>query len=121
MASQLDDFLAANSSLTRKQIERMTLQVSLQNVTEDERERETRAELSGVSQGAYYRVLSQAKNNIDQALYTVLLCARIGVIQMDDLRRLLDMVNKAPSELSDEDASQLTALVAALLKRIVML
>ena len=54
--------------------------------------RGSRSTISGVTPGAYYRVLSQARSNIDQALYTVLLCSRIGVIQMEDLRRLLDLV-----------------------------
>ncbi len=118
MPSQLDDFLASQSSLTRVQIERLLLQFSLQN---DTSEGESRPKISGVSPGAYYRVLGQAKSNIDQALYTVLLCSRIGVLQMDDLRRLLDLVSKVPSDVADVEAQQVTQLVEALVKKIVML
>jgi hypothetical protein len=40
---------------------------------------------------------------------------------MEDLRRLLDLMSKAPSEVAEGDVEQLSALVAALVKRIVML
>jgi len=121
MASQLDDFLGSRSALTRRQIERLVLQISLQKGGNEGLEGESGSTLSGVSPGAYYRVLSQARSNIDQALYTVLLCSRIGVIQMEDLRRLLDMVSKAPSEVGEEESEQLVAVIDALVKRIVML
>ena len=121
MTSSLDDFLAAHSSMTRKQIERLLLQISLQKGGTPGIGEESGSRLSGVTPGAYYRVLGQAKSNIEQALYTVLLCSRIGVIQMDDLRRLLDLISKAPSEVAEGDAEQLKALIDALVKKIVML
>jgi hypothetical protein len=121
MTSQFDDFLGANSSLTSTQIRRLELQISLQNPGALDAEGKKGSAISGVSQGAYYRVLGQAKNNIDQALYTILLCARMGVIQMDDLRRLLDLVAKTPSELAEGESAQVMPLVQALVRRIVML
>ncbi len=121
MDSQLDDYLGGRSSLTKKQIDRLLLQISLQKGGPEGIEGETGSRISGVSAGAYYRVLSQARSNIDQSLYTVLLCSRIGVLQMDDLRRLLDLISKAPSEVAEGDAEQLKSLVDALVNRIVML
>src|SRR5208337_4312768 len=111
MNSQLDDYLGGRSSLTKKQIERLLLQISLQKGGPEGVEGESRSRISGVSVGAYYRVLSQARSNIDQALYTVLLCSRIGVLQMEDLRRLLDLISKAPSEVAEGDTDQLKSLV----------
>lgn len=96
------------------------LQISLQSPLALGEE-ESGSKISGVSPGAYYRVLSQAKNNIDQALYTVLFCTRIGVIQMEELRRLLDLISKAPPDVANADATQVMSLVDALVKRIVML
>jgi hypothetical protein len=121
MTSQFDDFLGTNSSLTRTQIKRIELQISLQNPGSPESQGESRSEISGVSAGAYYRVLSQAKNNIDQALYTILLCARIGVLQMEDLRRLLDLIAKTPSDLAEAETEQVMPLIQALVSKIVML
>ena len=121
MTSQLDDFLAARSSLTKKQIERLLLQISLKTGGTEGVEPEKGSVISGVSAGAYYRVLSQARSNVDQSLYTMLLCCRIGVIDMNDLRRLLDLISKVPSEVAEGDVDQLKSLVDALAKRIVML
>ena len=117
MTSQMDDFLGAHSSLTKTQIQRLLLQISLQQPGEEE----SRSRISGVSVGAYYRVLSQARTNINQALYTVLFCSRIGLLQLDDLRRLLDLIGKAPSDVPDDNSDQVTLLVEALVKKIVML
>lgn len=66
-------------------------------------------------------MLSQAKSNIDQALYTVLFCSRAGVLGMDDLRRLLDLLNKVPTDVGQAESRQVEQLVEALVKRIVML
>ena len=121
MTSVLDDFLGANSSLTETQIERLLLQISLQKPSGSGSEGESGSRISGVSAGAYYRVLGQAKNNIDQALYTVLLCARVGAIRMEDVRRLLDLVSKVPADVPESEARQLASLVDVLVKRIVML
>lgn len=121
MTSQLDDFLGGNSSLTRTQIRRLMVQLSLQNPGEIGPEGENGSEITGVTPGAYYRVLSQAKNNVNQALYTLLLCTRIGVIRMDDLRRLLDLIAKVPPDVADVEANQVISLVDALVRKIVML
>jgi hypothetical protein len=118
MSSQLDEFLATRASLTNRQIERLLLQISLQNATS---ESESGAKISGVSKGAYYRVLGQAKSNIVESLYTVLLCSRMGVLRMDDLRRLLDMISRVPTDVADVESQQVEQLVEALVKRIVML
>ncbi|MGA2663951.1 MAG: hypothetical protein ABSF83_03320 [Nitrososphaerales archaeon] len=122
MTTQLDEFLGSRSSLTQTQIQRLMVQVSSQNPGKigDESE-ESAAEISGVTQGAYYRVLSQAENNINQALYTLLLCSRLGVLKMDDLKRLLELVGKVPAEIPDSEAAQVTTLVEALVRKIVML
>ena len=120
MSTELDDFLGSNSSLTRTQIRRLELQISLQNPGSTVPEGGP-SEVSGVSSGAYYRVLGQAKNNINQALYTILFCARIGAIEVEDLRRLLDLIAKAPSELAETEADQVMSLTDALVKKIVMI
>ena len=57
MTSQLDDFLGSRSALTRRQIERLVLQISLQKGGNEGLEGESGSTLSGVSPGAYYRVL----------------------------------------------------------------
>ena len=121
MSSQLDDFLGANSSLTSVQVERLKLEVSLESSGVLEAEGENRASISGVTPGAYYRVLSQARNNINQSLYTLLFCTRLGIVKMDNIRRLLDLIAKVPPDVADVEANEVISLVDALVRKIVML
>ena len=75
----------------------------------------------GVTPGAYYRTLLQAKSNVEEAIYTLLLSDRLGLLQIEDFRRLLDMISKTPGSLDEVESSEIVTLVDALVKRIVML
>ncbi len=120
MPSELNDFLAAQSSLTKRQIEVLSLQIEAQNTLRDSSKTERPHITAGVAEGSYYRVLSQAKNNIDQALYTMVLCSRMGILQGEDVNRLLKLMGRAPSELPG-DPKEVISLVNALVRKIVML
>jgi len=120
MASELDDFLGRRCSLTKRQIECLSLQISRGNHLKNDGKEQRPHELIGVSEGAYYRVLGQAKKNVDQALYTMLLCSRMGIIQGEDLKRLVSLMAKAPSELP-EAQREVISLVEVLVRKIVML
>jgi hypothetical protein len=120
MASELDDFLGRRCSLTKRQIECLSLQISRESQVKNDSREQRPHEQFGVSEGAYYRVLSQAKNNVDQAVYTILLCSRMGIIQGEDLKRLVNLMGKAPSELP-EAQREVISLVDALVRKIVML
>lgn len=119
MSSELDSFVEAHSSLTKTQIERLKVYISLSNEL-DPTVNEPGYVTSGVSEGAYYRVLDQAKNNVNQALYTLLLCSRLGVIRTEEFTRLLNLVSKVPPG-STENTQEVISLVEALVKKIVML
>ena len=121
MTTALHDYLASKSSLTGKQIERLTLQLSLQKPRDVSVPTERPHKTLGISEGAYYRTLDQGRQNVKEALYTVLLCARIGLIQSEDLRRLFDLMSKVPQDVSDAESNQVMSLVEALVGRIVML
>ena len=120
MASELDEFLAAHASLTTRQIECVSLQVSAKNRLGGRSQSERPHVIAGVTEGAYYRVLEQARRNIDQAVYTMLLCSRMGILQAEDLRRLVNLMAKTPFE--DVQASkEVISLIDALVRKIVML
>jgi hypothetical protein len=75
----------------------------------------------GVTPGAYYRVLRQAKSNVEEAIYTLLLADRVGLLQAEDFRRLLELISKTPRSLDEAEASEVVSVVDALVRRIVML
>jgi hypothetical protein len=124
MSSELKDTLAKNSSLTEIQIQSIILQKSVLkgdlSMKEALRER-ARDGRDAVTLGAYHRVLDQARGNIRESVYTLLLCTRLNVLKIEDLRRLLDTIAKTPAELDPDTAGQVTSLVEALVERIVML
>ena len=125
--SLLDQFLEQESGLTRTQIDTLKLHKLVISGELDAKQAANsrlskRAKRSkGVALGAYYRVVGQASTNIDQAIYTTLLATRMGLVRLEDFRRLLELVSKSGRELSDQDADEVISLLQALVKRIVML
>jgi hypothetical protein len=119
MQSTLDQFLEARCSLTSTQIEAIALRKQL------ERGEISPREVMGVrgdkSPGSYYRVISQARSNITQSIYTLLLASRLGVTSLEDFQRLLVLMAKMPSQPSSLELQDVTSVVDALVKKLVML
>jgi len=120
MVAGLDDFLAERSSLTKRQVEVLMLQVFAGNTTEGMEDRGKRHIIAAVSEGSYYRVLSQAKKNVSEALYTMLLCSRMGILESSDMVRLLAMINNLHVE-ADGKSDEVTSLIDALVRKLVMI
>jgi len=119
MQSTLDQFLEARCSLTSTQVEAIGLRKQL------ERGEISPREVMGVrgdkSPGSYYRVISQARSNITQSIYTLLLASRLGVTSLEDFQRLLVLMAKVPSQPGSAELADVTSVVDALVKKLVML
>jgi len=70
--------------------------------------------------GSYYRTVSQAKTNIKEALVTVLIALMLGMIKVEDARRLFELVGSTARELTDEEGDRFVELLNALLGRMVV-
>ncbi len=70
--------------------------------------------------GSYYRTVSQARANVRQALVTVVIALWLGMIKVEDVRRLFELVGAGTRELSDDEAERFLQLLEALLRRIVV-
>jgi hypothetical protein len=124
MSSDLQDVLGKKSSLTNTQIQSLLLQKSVRKgdlTVKEALKKRARDGRDAVTPGAYYRVLSQTRSNIEESLYTLLLCSRLKVLQTEDLRRLLDTIAKVPSDLDEQTSQEVTSLIDALVRRIVIL
>lgn len=122
--SLIDQYLAEQSGLTVVQIETLKLHklvISGEITAKNAASSRSSDGKKGVPAGAYYRVLRQATRNVEQAVYTILLADRLGLLKLDDFRRLLDLISKSRRELDDSDAQQVISLLQALVNRIVML
>ncbi len=70
--------------------------------------------------GSYYRTVSQARANVKESLVTVVIALWLGMIKVDDVRRLFELVGGGARELSEEEAERFLQLLDVLLRRIVV-
>ncbi|MGQ9565829.1 MAG: hypothetical protein ACUVT5_04715 [Candidatus Bathyarchaeales archaeon] len=90
--------LLKNSNLTKIQLETLLIDILTENYFDkplnyDEKGR-LRLNKAAVSRGAFNRTLIQAKNNVTEAIYTVLLLGYLGIIQTTSLSPFLEAANK---------------------------
>jgi len=121
MTSALNSFLAERSGLTPAQIETANLQQRVLKGEFNVRMAASSRGPDGVTEGAYYRVLAQARDNVEKAIFTLLLSQRLGYVKAEDLRKLFDMVSATPSDLSQEDRERVAGLVEVLVRKVVIL
>lgn len=115
----LPEQLVEQSTLTKRQLE--SLQSYLRVAIGEMKYREAAA--SGVSKrvtvGSYYRTVQQARENVRKSIVTLLIGLWMGVIKVEDVRRLLDVAGGGIGELSEEDSARLVEVLRALVGRIV--
>ncbi len=64
--------------------------------------------------------MSQARNNVRESLVTLIISAWLGVVKVEDVRRLFELVGGGARDLSEEEADRFVQLLEALLRRIVV-
>lgn len=124
----LPERLVGESSLTARQFETLT---SYRRVASGEiRFRDAASVVSsgrtkGDSQkpltiGSYYRTLTQARTNVRKSLVTILIGMWLGVVRVEEVRRLFELVGTEARELSGEEQERFIRVLQALLDRIVL-
>jgi len=68
-----------------------------------------------VTLGSYYRTVQQAKDNVKKSAVTLLIAVWLGLVRVEDMRRLFELAARSPSDLSEEDKDRLGAVLQALL------
>jgi len=90
--------LAKNSNLTKTQLETLLIDVLAENLASKQLKYEEKAKLrqtkAAVSRGSFNRTLKQAKKNIIQAIYTILLLGYFGVLEDTSLTPYIEVANK---------------------------
>ncbi|MEJ2126362.1 MAG: hypothetical protein P8X87_07090 [Candidatus Bathyarchaeota archaeon] len=88
--------LAKNSTLTKIQLETLLIDVLAENITDKDLKYDEKAKLRilAVSRGAFNRSLRQARHNVTQAIYTILLLGYLGVLEEISLEPYLEAANK---------------------------
>jgi hypothetical protein len=122
------DALVKRSSLTPRQIESLTSYV---RVASGEIKLKEAASISsegrkkGKSEqpltiGSYYRTVSQGRKNIKQSLVTIVIALWLGMVRVEDVRRLFELVGSGTRDLPDQEAERFLQLLDALVGRIVV-
>ncbi len=73
-----------------------------------------------VTVGAYQRVVKQGLVNLQQAVVTILLGAKIGLLKIEEMKKLVEMVGNSPDNMPEEQEEAFVTLIFALVRKIVM-
>ena len=90
--------LAKHSNLTKIQLETLLIDILAENLASKQLKYEEKAKLrqtkATISRGSFNRTLRQAKENVIQSIYTILLLGYFGVLENASLTPYLDLANK---------------------------
>ncbi|MCW4022357.1 MAG: hypothetical protein NWF02_04255 [Candidatus Bathyarchaeota archaeon] len=88
--------LAKNSNLTKIQLETLLIDVLAENIADKDLKYDEKAKIRilAVSRGAFNRSLRQARHNVTQSIYTILLLGYLGVLEEISLEPYLEAANK---------------------------
>ena len=70
--------------------------------------------------GSYYRTVSQARKNVRQSLVTVVIALWLGMLRVEDVRRLFELVGSGVRELPGGESERFLQLLDVVLGRIVV-
>ena len=68
-----------------------------------------------VTLGSYYRTVQEAKDNVKKSAVTLLIAVWLGLVRVEDVRRLFDLAGRSLADLSQEDKDRLATVIQALL------
>lgn len=95
---QITKILVKNSNLTKIQIETLLIDFLAENITEKRMKMEEKAKLrltkAEISRGAFNRTLKQARKNVIQSIYTILLLGYLGIFDSTRLDPYIEIANK---------------------------
>jgi hypothetical protein len=88
--------LAKNSNLTKIQLETLLIDVLAENISDKSLKYEEKARIRflAVSRGAFNRSLRQARRNVIQSIYTILLLGYLGILEEISLEPYLEVANR---------------------------
>lgn len=88
--------LAKNCNLTKTQLETLLIDVLAENLFDKSLKYDEKAKLRilAVSRGSFNRSLRQARQNVTQSIYTILLLGYLGILEEISLEPYLEAANK---------------------------
>ncbi len=113
--------MADQSSLTEVQVKTLKLHLAVRdNIITLQKALESR-KTSGISRGTHYRIVSQARANLERSLFTVAVGVQMGILDPSDLEKFIGSVSLVPAEVDAERVPEVISLMRALVSKLVML
>ncbi len=96
LADPMVKILAKNSHLTKIQLQTLLIDVLAENMVDKTLKYDEKAKIRflAVSRGAFNRSLRQARHNVIQSIYTILLLGYIGILEDTGLEPYIEAANK---------------------------
>ena len=96
LADPMVKTLAKNSHLTKTQLETLLIDVLAENIADKALKYDEKAQIRilAVSRGAFNRSLRQARQNVIQSIYTILLLGYIGILEDTSLEPYIEVANR---------------------------
>jgi hypothetical protein len=116
----LPDMLVDQSTLTRRQLEALQSYMRVALGEMKYRDAAKSGTSKSVTIGSYFRTVQQARENVREAIVTLLIGLWLGAVKAEDVRRLLDVAGREAGELSEEESSRFAGVLRALVKKIVV-
>jgi hypothetical protein len=91
--------LAKNSNITKIQLETLLIDVLAENIADKslKYDEKARIRLLAVTRGAFNRSLRQARRNVIQSIYTILLLGYLGILEEISLEPYIEIANRLQS------------------------
>jgi hypothetical protein len=88
--------LSKNSNLTKIQLETLLIDVLAENISDKQLKygEKARIRFLAVSRGAFNRSLRQARRNVIQSIYTILLLGYLGILEEMSLEPYIEVANR---------------------------
>jgi hypothetical protein len=123
----LPERLVKESSLTSRQLESLigymrvaSGEIRFRDAASIASSGRTKGEEKPLTIGSYYRTLTQARTNIRESLVTVLIGMQLGVVKVEEVRKLFELVGAGARELSEYDQDRFVQVLGVLLDRIIL-
>ncbi|MGB9758585.1 MAG: hypothetical protein ACP5KW_02580 [Thermoproteota archaeon] len=114
--NELGKFFAERSAMSKKQIEAILKTKEKGRLRKEDYVLENRR----ISKGAFYRIVKQARGNIEKAIYTILFMIYQDIITEEDVATLVAFVNLLrTNEIDEEKEEQIKKGVEEAIKKIV--
>jgi|Deesub1362B_J571_1020462.scaffolds.fasta_scaffold00004_38 hypothetical protein len=106
--------LIKNSGLTYKQLKILLIWIKMKEYDIKKGYKIYVNKNKSISQGTFYRILSQARKNIKKAIVTLILLLSIDLININDLQKLFELINRMKVDDVIYDEAAITQLISSL-------